>query len=486
MQADPPIAHAVCAVLGATPCSVTLPAGAGKTELIAATAAEVASQNGSSLVLTHTHAGVDALRRRMKKFGVTSDRVVVRTIDSWSYDLIAHFPSLSGLGVGAAPDWSRVADYHRGAARAVASRAVERMLRASYTNLFIDEYQDCLADQHELALALARVLPTAVFGDPLQCLFNFGRNRPVDWVGEVLPSFGAVEVHHRPRRWDPDHQDLGRWLVTIRDNLLNGLPIDLTSAPVTWVQRRDPRTYVNVCYSALRLQGQIAVLGQFRPDCVNAASGLGGSYTVMEAIDEKVPVALASKLDTHRGMEVAPALLKFAIDCSTGIPSHIPSAKRKRLGEGGSFTTRSEGLRPVYEAVVQVRADPTLGAVKAALDLLSRLPGVTIHCQEAWNEVTRSVAIAMSDNCTVSDALQRARNHSRAVGRRPKSRVVSRPLLVKGLEYDHVILLNPVNYSAQELYVALTRGSKSVTVISDSPVLPAAGLAAGVASPAGS
>jgi len=482
MQDDPPIADAVCAVLSATPCSVTLPAGAGKTELIAATAAEVAARNGSSLVLTHTHAGVDALRRRMKKFGVASDRAVVRTIDSWSYDLIAHFPSLSGLRVGAAPDWSRVEDYHRGAARAVASRAVERMLRASYTNLFIDEYQDCLADQHELALALAEVLPTAVFGDPLQCLFNFGRNRPVDWVVDVLPNFGAVELPHRARRWDPDHQELGKWLVSIRYNLMNGLPIDLSSAPVTWVQRRDPRTYVNVCYGALRLDGQIAVLGRFRADCVNAASGLGGAYTVMEAIDEKVPVALASTLDTQRGVEVASALLKFAIDCSSGIPSHISSAKRKRLSQGQSFTTRNDLLRPVYEAVAQVRDDPALGAVRVTLDLLSRLPGVTIHCQEAWNEITRSVAIAMSDHCTVSDALQRARNHARVVGRRPRSRVVSRPLLVKGLEYDHVIILNPVNYSAQELYVALTRGSQSVTVVSDSETLPAAGLATGAAS----
>jgi len=50
--------------------------------------------------------------------------------------------------------------------------------------------------------------------------------------------------------------------------------------------------------------------------------------------------------------------------------------------------------------------------------------------------------------------------------------VVSRPLLVKGLEYDHVIILNPEKYSAQELYVALTRGSKSVTIISNTVVLP--------------
>jgi AAA domain len=471
---DPSIESAVQAVLGSLPCSVTLPAGAGKTELIAAAAAEVAKQGGTSLVLTHTHAGVDALRRRMKKFGIASDQVVVRTIDSWSYDLIAHFPKLAGLAVPAAPDWSKVADYHRAAARTVGAKAVGRMLRVSYTSLFVDEYQDCLAGQHELALALAAVVPTAVLGDPLQSLFNFRTNQPVDWGSDVLPNFPAVEVAHRPRRWDPNHQVLGAWLFAIRDKLRGGLPIDLTSTPVRWVQRRDHRTYVSVCYAALSNDGTIAVLGRFRPDCVNAAGSLGGSYSVMEAIDEKVPVTLAAKIDTRGGAEVAHATVEFAVDCSSGIPNHISAAKRKQLGEGKSFTTKSEDLKPVYDAVVQIRDAPTPSTVRTALDLLSKLPGVTIHCREAWNEIARSVATAGTDGCTVSEALQRTRSHTRVIGRRPAARVVSRPLLVKGLEYDHVIILNPENYSAQELYVALTRGSKSVTVISDSIVLPAA------------
>lgn len=477
MTDDPSIAGAPKPVLTTLPCSVMLPAGAGKTELIAAAVAEIAARGGTSLVLTHTHAGVDVLRRRVKSFGVGQDQVVVRTIDSWSYDLIAHFPKLAHLDVPAAPDWSRVADYHRAAARAVSTRAVARMLKVSYSNLFIDEYQDCLTDQHELALALADVLPAAVLGDPLQNLFNFGSHRPVDWSADVLPNFPAVDVEHRPHRWDPDHQTLGAWLVAIRDNLINGQPIDLTSAPATWVRRNDPRTFVGTCYAALKLDGTIAVLGQFRPDCVSAAGKLGGLYAVMEAIDERVPVLLATKIDTKGGAEVAQAIVKFAIDCSSGIPNHISAAKRQRLGEGKSFATRSDDLRPAYEAIDQVRSTPTPATVRRALDLVVKLPGVTVHCREAWSEIARSLASAMTDGCTVSEAVQRSRNHTRVVGRRPTARVVSRPLLVKGLEYDHVIILDPANYSAQELYVALTRGSKSVTVISDTAVLPAAQMA---------
>lgn len=45
------------------------------------------------------------------------------------------------------------------------------------------------------------------------------------------------------------------------------------------------------------------------------------------------------------------------------------------------------------------------------------------------------------------------------------------------LEYDHVIILDPTAYGAQELYVALTRGSRSVTVISESSTRPAVEIA---------
>lgn len=483
MSDDPRIEDAVADVLSSQPCSVTLPAGAGKTELIAATVAEAGQRGGTSLVLTHTHAGVDALRRRMKKFGVMRDQVVVRTIDSWSYDLITHFPDLAGIAVPTAPDWSRSTEYHLAAARAAGTKAITRMLRVSYTNLFVDEYQDCTVQQHELVLALSASVPTTVLGDPLQSLLTFGKTPPVAWEADVLPNFPEVVVDHRPRRWEPDHAELGQWLVGIRTELTGGLPISLDGTPVRWVRKSDDRTFVSECMKALGQDGTIAVLGRFRHDCVSAASKLSGRYTVMEALDEKVTAAFAAKVDTGSGPAVAHAVVEFATKCSVGIPTHISSAKRKRLLEGLSFVTRDENLKPTYDAVVRVREQPTPATVRVGFELLGKLQGVSIHCREAWKEVSRSLASAGTNGCAVAEALQLERNHTRAVGRSAAARVVSRPLLVKGLEYDHVIILDPTAYGAQELYVALTRGSKSVTVISESSTLPAARMEAHKKSP---
>ena len=57
-------------------------------------------------------------------------------------------------------------------------------------------------------------------------------------------------------------------------------------------------------------------------------------------------------------------------------------------------------------------------------------------------------------------------------GRRDRSRVVSRTLLVKGLEYDHVVIANIEQMTdVNNLYGALTRARNSITVIGNAPTI---------------
>ena len=46
-------------------------------------------------------------------------------------------------------------------------------------------------------------------------------------------------------------------------------------------------------------------------------------------------------------------------------------------------------------------------------------------------------------------------------------------LLVKGLEYDHAVVLDADSLDAKHLYVAMTRGSKSLTIIGTGRYIPA-------------
>lgn len=464
-------------ILAALPCSVKLAAGSGKTELLAAVVSRIAARGGRALVLTHTHAGVAALKRRMTKFDVDSSAVAVRTIDSWTFDLIRHYPLLSGLQVPEVPDWRHSPEYHRAGARAVKSRAIRRMLQVSYDALLVDEYQDCLIDQHHLILGMADAVPTGVFGDPLQGLFNFKANVPVRWDTDVTPQFAGFSAPQHPRRWEAHNPALGTWLLSIRDRLESGLPIDLRGAPVDWVQRTDHNSYVTPCFAAIHETESVVVLGRFRPDCVRAASNLGGNYTVMEALDAEVPISVAEVVDSGNGATVAPAILEFAVDSTAGLAAHFPAAKRKALANGRSFQTRAPELARAYQAIRSLREVPSPSQARAVLAELKRLPHVKLYCREAWDELQGGLDLACAESCTVVEAIQVLRSRTRVQGRRSRRRVVSRPLLVKGLEYDHAIILDPTAYSAQELYVALTRGTRSVTVVSTHAQLPPARMA---------
>src|SRR5690606_30138698 len=74
--------------------TVTAPAGCGKTHLIA----EAITRHTSAkpiLVLTHTNAGVAALRGRLDRAGVPPKAYRLTTIDGWAMRLISTFPARS-------------------------------------------------------------------------------------------------------------------------------------------------------------------------------------------------------------------------------------------------------------------------------------------------------------------------------------------------------------------------------------------------------
>lgn len=70
--------------IDALPASVVMPAGAGKTHLLAAAAKHIVDGGGKVLVITHTNAGVHAVAARLKRFGVTTG-VQVTTITSLAF-----------------------------------------------------------------------------------------------------------------------------------------------------------------------------------------------------------------------------------------------------------------------------------------------------------------------------------------------------------------------------------------------------------------
>lgn len=465
----------VARVLVQAPCSVELPAGTGKTHLLAATAAVAGHQGNRSLILTHTNAGVDAIRRRLRSFRVPSKLVRVETITSWAFSLDRAYSGIAGVTVPDVPDWANSTEYVHGAVQVAQAQAIQQMLSASYDYLFVDEYQDCTVAQHEFVLGLARAIPrTVILGDPLQAIFGFAGTL-AGWSSHVLPSFPALDkLEHTPHRWSGHNPALGQWLLDIRPLLTSGCQFDFSTHKVQglrWV-RSSQVALVNAARGFRDPNESVVVLDTF-PNFITAHAGrIGGGYTVMEEVEGKFMKAWLTRLPAEGDPLLAHWLAEFTKACSIG---HA-GINRQLLGHLQRGHTvahlRRDGLDDVLVSIDEVVGNPTYEQLGRSAALIRRSAALRFCRREAWRDTFSALATSQEGGDTPIESLATVRDRLRHRGRGTTTRVISRPVLVKGLEYDHVVIADAARMrDPRTLYVALSRARKSVTVIGGNPIV---------------
>lgn len=471
---DDSLRAAAAGIIAAAPCSLEMPAGTGKTHLLAAAVAVAATEGRRSLVLTHTNAGVDAIRKRLRAFGVSSSRFRVDTITSWAFALVRSYSEIAGVSVSAVPDWDQSDDYLRAATTVARSQAIANVHSVSFDYLFIDEYQDCTLVLHEFVIALAEAVPKSViFGDRLQAIFTFV-GPMATWDGHVLPAFPQHALAVEPHRWTRHNRDLGRWLLDIRPELVDGRDFDFAAHSVpglTYVDGSGPTALVNVAHSFRNFEETVVLLDKWPADVAIHASRLGGSYSVMEDISGRFMRARLRDLPAEGDRQLAGWFAVFAKACVVGLSGlDAPVLRRLAKGEGVTHYTRS-GIGPVLVALDQLRESPTYAQLAKAATAVRGTQGLRLYRCEAWNDTLGAIAMTAENGEPAADNLARVRDRLRRTGRRNDSRIASRTLLVKGLEYDHVIIADVSKMQDPcNLYVAMSRARKTVTVLGGSRV----------------
>lgn len=447
-------------------------AGCGKTEVIAAAVAQCVGPR--ELVLTHTHAGLEAIRRRLRKFDAPAKSYQVDTIAGWALGLARAFPQTSGLSNAQPRSNAEYSDVYAAATRLLALPPIREVMNASYSGVFVDEYQDCTFQQHELVVALRDVFPCRILGDPLQGIFNFGDNESIRWDEHVAPSFDDMAGPTTPWRWANSNPPLGKWLQDVRTKLEQGQEIDLRDTPAKWVDGSDPRTkqqeQVKACHRAANHGGEsVIAIHQWPNQCHEIASHLGGRFSCVEAIDTKDLYDYASCFDGTTGYGRAVAVIEFAGKCMTKVKSELKTIRtaleQSRFPSVRKHTDCLDALRTVCEG-------NSVAAIDAALFSMSKIPGAIIYRRELLHEMARAIGVVkLGEADTLSDAAWIVRNRARQRGRHFPRCAVGTTLLVKGLEFDHAIVLDADVHNRENLYVALTRGSKSLTIVSRSYII---------------
>lgn len=448
--------------------SIVAPAGCGKTESIVQA---VARNDGKpALVLTHTNAGVCALRSRMARSKVTATKARATTLDGWCLQVVSSYPELSGLR----PDLSAIhyPKLREAAIRAVSSGALDAILRASYSRVIVDEYQDCTSGQHRLVVALADRLPCCVLGDPLQRIFDFAGPLP-DWDTEVLTTFPLLATLDTPWRWiRQGEEDFGRWVLSIRDGLERGQGVDLTTAPgnLIWKQALDQTQQDAAAADALaRLKGMAApsllIVGSSTDPASRVAFAKAhDGVQVVERVDMPEVKDAADDIGSKQDLDRLNAVLKFARSVMSGIDNDFVG-QLNQLNAG----TAAPGSDADCAFLVARRA-PTFGNLARILELWSTAPGRNLFRPDLLSVMIDGMR-RTPENGDLKTSVLDVREAKRSAGRDIPAMGIGSTLLLKGLEAERVLILDASYMGACNAYVALSRASKSVTVISDKSVI---------------
>lgn len=459
---------------GQTCGSIIAAAGCGKTEQIGE-ATRLATRR--RLILTHTHAGVDALRERMKRLKVPSAKFQIDTIAGWCLRYAVSFPKISNVKLSVPATDAEWKSVYEGAARVIEAGAVTRVLQATYEGLYVDEYQDCNALQHRVATAISKHLPVCVFGDPLQAIFDFKGQPPVNFAADVFPHFAKAGELTKPWRWHNHGNDaLAIWLAEMRIGLEQRNELDLSKLPegVIWVQLPADVKYqsskvVGEAKRLLKDGERLVVIADAKRLGVRAklAQSLSqAGFSNIEPIDCKPLFQFAKAFEAADGPKRVVLLLDVAESCMTDISATNFKAALD------SFRAGKKKHRTKYGALIDLGEAIHHGDLGYARPL-ALLEG--FHDHVARDTYRREMFFALrsalrakvvTPSLALADAIREVQTKIRHIGRRIGYRSVGSTLLVKGLEFDRAVIVGSPDMSKQDWYVALTRATKGMTILS--------------------
>lgn len=461
---------------------VIAPAGYGKTHLIAMA---VKAASNKQLILTHTFAGVNSIKAKMTALGVPSSKYQIDTIASWSLRLCLAYPKTSGWKEQhpTSKQWNKLYECCSGL---LAKQFVRRVVAATYAGVYVDEYQDCSDLQHTLVCAFAEFMPCRILGDPMQAIFDFGgdEGKPVDWAVSVYPTFTCLGTLDTPWRWKTTGEPkLGDWLKKAREALEQGQKIDLSNGLPACVKRAhttpeflEKKQY----FSLLNLLGNqdsvIALHGgdqQSKNKTHILARTMGGKFSSIEEVEGKDLHLFIKKLSaaktTKQGFLLA---LEFGKKCFTGVTKALTAGTQKGEVAKQSKVTKYPLVLHAANAYLK---EPTSAHLRAFFLALKDNPETSAYRRDLLYRFLSVLKIHIDGGAvTLTDAVNLYQRDMRHTGRPISHRkLIGTTLLVKGLEYDHAVILDADSLDAKELYVAMTRGAKTLTIVGEQQHLPA-------------
>ncbi|MFT5421329.1 MAG: hypothetical protein ACI9D5_002084 [Candidatus Endobugula sp.] len=462
---------------------VIAPAGFGKTHLIADA---VKISEGRQLILTHTHAGVDALKKKLQKLDVLSAKYHVDTIASYALKLCLSYPQTANWNIEVPSSGEEWEELCLKCTALVGNEFIKRVLCASYEGIYVDEYQDCMQSHHNMLLAFSETLPLRILGDPLQAIFDgIGGQNAVDWDTQLVPHFEHLGELDTPHRWIHDGDPaLGQWLRGLRGDIevgndidiQNGLPPSVTLRVVS-NDAELQKQQINVCkWGTQNKDGRIIAIhkgdGQYKNKCHALAKLTSGFFSSIEEIEGSRLFAFVRAYDRKAtAQDKLLCIIELMKEkCFSGISDALSAATKR--GEHANIQAKTKNPE-IVQAANEFLNTPSSSNLSVFIQGVKNAPETTLYARDLFYRLLKVLTINKAEPAlTLGEAATLFQKQFRHTGR-PISypKLIGTTLLVKGQEYDHAIVLDASSLSKKDLYVALTRGSKSLTIISKNRIL---------------
>lgn len=451
--------------------AIIAPAGHGKTEMIVDI---VSNATGKQLLLTHTNAGVEALKKRLNKKHVSSQKYVIQTIAGFCIKWCNAFYSTAKFNKLLDPysesKKTRNQYYqslYPGAQNIFSQNWALDILGHTYSHVIVDEYQDCTEEQHKIFLKINQKLQVIVFGDPLQGIFDFA-GPMVDWSNL---TFKTVDVATRPWRWENTNKALGVYLERVRTSLqpiLQGKPSSITISNFPFVKIISPDTddYRKVCYGALRKYSSVVFLAEFENKQIGFSQRILG-YQNDETQECLTLYKFAKFMDELSGNKLALKIFEFIAICATKVSTEFSTyiSKLNNNNQDFSHIKKHVDIQPLLLALCCEKNHANIINVLKWFESNRGL--FRFYRIELFNEMLRSLILAKEEKRTVAEAACIIRNNPKYQHRYSNFKhLSSRTLLSKGLEFECVIIDLGEKPDAKNFYVAMTRATKMIYIIS--------------------
>jgi hypothetical protein len=444
---------------------VEAPAGCGKTETIVRTIGSFCE--GRQLVLTHTHAGVDALRQRFRHHAIKQSKYHIDTIAGWAWGWVRMYPCNSVYsGATKIAEWSSV---YASMCTLLDKTFVRQGILNSYCGIIVDEYQDCTVEMHRLIVALKALMPCRVLGDDLQGIFGFRDEKLVDW-SDVREDFrddlGSLAT---PHRWiNAGNKRLGEWLLTSRIDFRANREPSYRGSPIEHLSMSYKDLSKNLISMVHRKEGRICVIGhKARPLPAGIETSLvNQQFRILEPNDLSALQELVVAICNGNAATKSRKATAFFKRVFGGV---IPDDQRFLQAILGN--KRSRAVRKDRKALFEKhREGVTPALLLDLLDYIASAKDLSCKLRESASALRcileSHLETGVSIDTLYADEIARRKYQSRG----KVYRCVGSTLLVKGLEFDHAIVLRNPDWQRdwgthKDIYVALSRGAKSATLV---------------------